>query len=58
MTDGGNPLLLAYQFKALVDDGMTRAEVARLIGVSKARITQVMNLLKLRPQIQPQRNST
>ena len=47
-----NPLVLAYQFKALVDDGMTRAEVARMVGVSRARITQVMNLLKLHPQIQ------
>ena len=47
-----NPLVLAYQFKALVDDGMTRTQVAELAGVSRPRVTQVMNLLNLHPRIQ------
>ena len=30
----------------------TRAELARGLGASRARITQIMNLLKLAPEIQ------
>jgi len=42
-------LLLAYEFQELLEDGVVdnRAEIARQYGLSRARVTQVMNLLKL-----------
>ncbi len=44
----------AHQFRQLLDDGeaANRAELARLDGVSRARITQIMKLLWLAPEIQ------
>ena len=44
-----NPLLLAQELKQLLDDGVvnSRAELARLYGFSRPRITQIMNLLNL-----------
>ena len=44
-----NPLLLAQDLKQLLDDGVvnSKAELARLYGFSRPRITQIMNLLNL-----------
>lgn len=48
-----HPLLLAYEFQQLFDDNVvhTKAGVARRYGISRARVTQIMNLLKLPSEI-------
>ena len=47
-------LALAHRFDALLRDGVVRdqAELARFGHVSRARVTQIMNLLFLAPDIQ------
>jgi hypothetical protein len=47
-------IALAYRFDALMKSGAVKdyAELARLGYVSRARITQIMNLLDLAPAIQ------
>ena len=47
-------LALAIRYDRLIREGAVRdyAELARLGGVSRARITQVMDLLNLAPEIQ------
>src|SRR5712671_412618 len=47
-------MALALRFADLLDQGTVRdyAELARLGEVSRARITQIMNLLNLAPDIQ------
>jgi hypothetical protein len=47
-------LALAVRFEGLLQDGTVRdyAELARLGGVSRARITQIMSLRSLAPEIQ------
>jgi hypothetical protein len=47
-------LALAYRFDELVRSGAVRdyAELARLGHVTRARVTQIMNLLNLAPDIQ------
>jgi len=51
--DDGEPrvtaLVLAYEFQGLLDAGVvnTRAEIAGRYGFSRARVTQVMSLLRL-----------
>jgi hypothetical protein len=47
-------MALAIHFDALIRKGIVRdySEIARLGGVSKARVSQVMNLLNLAPGIQ------
>jgi hypothetical protein len=49
-------LALAHRFEALLREGAVndQAELARLGQVTRARITQVMNLLLLAPDIQEQ----
>ena len=49
-----NPIKIALQYKKLWDDGQARskAEVAELLGVSRAKVTQMMHLLKLDTEIQ------
>ncbi len=44
-------MALAIHFDGLIRDGVVRdyADLARLGGVSRARITQIMNLLNLPP---------
>lgn len=39
---------LAYYYQSLLDSGevSTRAELARYLGISRARVTQVLNRLK------------
>ena len=46
-----HPLLLADDFQRLIDAGVvnSRAEIARRYGISRARVTQIVSLLKLRP---------
>jgi len=47
-------LALAHRFQQLLRDGTVKdyAELARLGRVTRARITQIMNLLNLAPEIQ------
>jgi hypothetical protein len=49
-------LALAHRFEQLVRTGAVRdnAEIARLGGVSRARVSQLVNLLALAPSIQEQ----
>ncbi|HEY7339016.1 MAG TPA: hypothetical protein VH639_29275 [Bryobacteraceae bacterium] len=49
-------LALAHRFEHLVRTGAVRdyAEIARLGGVSRARVSQILNLLALAPAIQEQ----
>jgi hypothetical protein len=47
-----NPLKLAYYYRKLMEQGKTKAEIAGLAGVSRARVTQVINLLNLHSNIQ------
>ena len=47
-------MALAIHFDRLIRQGIVRdyADLARFGGVSRARITQIMNLLNLSPEIQ------
>lgn len=47
-------LALAHRFAGLIESGDVKdyADVARLAGVTRARVTQIMNLLHLAPDIQ------
>lgn len=47
-------LALAHHWRGLIQSGAVRdqADLARLVGVSRARVTQVMSLLWLAPDIQ------
>jgi hypothetical protein len=49
-------MALAIKFQDMVDRGEVRdyADLARLGYVSRARVTQIMNLLNLHPEIQEQ----
>lgn len=49
-------LALAHHWQGLIRSGAVRdqADLARLVGVSRARVTQVMNLLWLAPGLQDQ----
>jgi hypothetical protein len=44
---------LAKEYKKMIDSGEAKnqADLARIKGVSRARITQILNLLKLNPLI-------
>jgi len=48
-----NPIYLAREDKEMVDSGEVKnqSELARLKGISRARVTQILNLLKLNPLI-------
>jgi len=48
-----NPIHLALQWQTALDAGeyLSLAALARHFGVSRARVTQVMNLLKLSPEV-------
>ena len=47
-------LALAHHFQKLLDDGWVSdyADIAKLAGVSRARVSQIMDLLLLAPSIQ------
>jgi len=49
-------MALAIHLQKLVEDGTVRdyAEIARLTGLTRARVTQIMNLTLLAPEIQEQ----
>ena len=44
-----NPICLAKKYKEMIDSGKVKnmAELARIKGISRTRITQILNLLKL-----------
>lgn len=48
-----NPICLAKEYKKMIDLGEVKnqAELARIKGISRAMVTQILNLLKLKPQI-------
>lgn len=48
-----NPIALAREWEALLADGTfaSRADLARKFGVSRARVTQVLNLLDFAPAV-------
>ena len=47
-------LILGHHFERLVGEGAVRdyAEIARLSGLSRARVTQIVNLTLLTPRVQ------
>jgi hypothetical protein len=49
-------LALAHHFDDMIREGVVKdqAEIARLMKVTRARVTQIMNLLYLAPDIQEQ----
>lgn len=49
-------LALAHRFERLIETGVAAdyADLARLGHVTRARVTQIMNLLSLAPDIQEQ----
>ena len=44
-----NPVFVAMEWQAMIDSGEceTRADLSRKLGVSRARVTQVLNLLNM-----------
>jgi hypothetical protein len=49
---GPHPLHIAKKFQNQLEAGsVNKAELARRYGMSRARVTQIMNLLKLSPEI-------
>jgi esterase/lipase len=44
-----NPIYLAKEYKKMIDRGEVKnqAELARIKSISRARVTQILNLLKL-----------
>ncbi len=49
-------LALAHHWEQLVREGAVRdyADIARLSGLTRARVTQIMNLMLIAPQLQQQ----
>jgi len=49
-----NPITIAQQYKDLLDSGLVQSQtdLAQLLGVSRAKVTQMLNLLKLDEEIQ------
>lgn len=47
-------LALAHRFQAMIEDGdaMDRADLARCFNLTRARVTQILDLLLLAPDIQ------
>ncbi len=48
-----NPINLAREYKEMIDKGKVKnqAELAKTKGISRARVTQILNLLKLNKTI-------
>ena len=48
-----NPIYLAREYKRMIDNGQVKNQsgLARKIGISRVRICQILNLLKLNPLI-------
>ena len=51
-----NPLILAHEWQKALEDGdsSSPAALARKLGFSRARVTQVLRLLALTPEVQQQ----
>jgi len=49
-----NPMKIAVQYKEMLESGFinSQTELAHLLGVSRAKVTQMLNLLKLDEEIQ------
>jgi len=49
-----NPVFLAQEWKRMLDSGeyTSQAALARYLGISRARVNQMLRLLKLPPKIQ------
>ena len=47
-------LALAHRWNRLIEEGVVndRAQIARMMGLSRARVTQIVDLLYLAPEIQ------
>jgi len=47
-----NPVILALEWRVALEDGTysCNADIARWLGLSRARVTQILNLLKLSPK--------
>jgi hypothetical protein len=48
-----NPVALALEWRQAIDSGhySSRADLARNKGISRARVTQILNLLRLAPRV-------
>jgi len=48
-----NPIYLAREYKQMIDNGQVKnqPDLARKLGVSRARVTQILRLLKINPLI-------
>jgi len=48
-----NPIVVAQEWQRMLDEGqyVSRAALARKLGVSRARVTQVLGLLNLAPDV-------
>ena len=48
-----NPIYLAKEYKQMIDNGQVKNQsgLARNLGISRARVTQILSLLKLDPLI-------
>ncbi len=47
-----NPIALAREWRSFMDDaGLSRSGISRQLGVSRARVTQVLRLLELAPVV-------
>jgi hypothetical protein len=47
-----NPVLVAREWRQLLDDqGLNRAQLARRLGITRARVTQTLRLLDLTPPV-------
>jgi hypothetical protein len=48
-----NPVALALEWRRAIDSGhySSQADLARKKGVSRARVTQILNLLRLAPRV-------
>jgi len=48
-----NPIYLAREYKQMIDNSQVKnqSDLARKLGISRARVTQILNLLKLNKSI-------
>ena len=53
-----NPLKLVLRCQTSLEGGKTKTDIARMVGSSRARVTQIMGLLNLHPAIQDYLSST
>lgn len=53
VTEPNNPVALALSFRSMLDQGVVdnQSQLARQVGLTPSRVTQLLNLLKLPPDI-------